>query len=106
MPDTGRRVGKRKQLRTASYIGALSDMRKHSLAENGSTTKAGETLRNLTIKGLGAAAQELRRPVTSMGSTACGAGSSGASRCMAASRRQPSRVGVLPPPRMVTALAW
>ncbi|MFI0915566.1 hypothetical protein [Streptomyces abikoensis] len=44
-----------KTARTASHTGALSDMRKHGLAENGGTTKAGERLRNLTTKGLEAA---------------------------------------------------
>ncbi|MFF4227403.1 replication-relaxation family protein [Streptomyces abikoensis] len=72
-----------KTARTASHTGALSDMRKHGLAENGGTTKAGERLRNLTTKGLEAASYELDRPVTEMGSTARGAGSSGASHPMA-----------------------
>ncbi|WP_406003352.1 replication-relaxation family protein [Streptomyces sp. NBC_00829] len=74
---------KQKQARTASHTGALSDMRKHALAENGGSTEAGERLRNLTAKGLEAASYELRRPVTEMGSTARGAGSSGASHPMA-----------------------
>ncbi|MGW3176957.1 replication-relaxation family protein [Streptomyces sp. NPDC001153] len=74
---------KRKSARTASHTGALSDMRKHGLVENGGTTKAGETLRNLTAKGLQAASYELGRPVAEMGSTARGAGSSGASHPMA-----------------------
>ncbi|MFI1073276.1 replication-relaxation family protein [Streptomyces puniciscabiei] len=74
---------KRKTARTASHTGALSDMRQHGLAENGGTTKTGETLRNLTAKGLQAASYELGRPVTEMGSTARGAGSSGASHPMA-----------------------
>ncbi|MEU1670379.1 replication-relaxation family protein [Streptomyces sparsogenes] len=74
---------KQKTARTASHTGALSDMRKHGLVENGGTTKAGETLRNLTAKGLEAASYELGRPVTEMGSTARGAGSSGASHPMA-----------------------
>ncbi|MFF0451665.1 replication-relaxation family protein [Streptomyces sp. NPDC004609] len=54
-------------------------MRKHGLSENGGATETGDTLRNLTLKGLEAASYELRRPVTEMGSTARGAGSSGAS---------------------------
>lgn len=74
---------KQKQARTASHTGALSDMRKHALAENGGATEAGERLRNLTAKGLEAASYELRRPVTEMGSTARGAGSSGAFHPMA-----------------------
>ncbi|MGA5364227.1 replication-relaxation family protein [Streptomyces purpurascens] len=74
---------KRKQARTASHTGALSDMRKHNLAENGGSTETGDRLRNLTTKGLQAAAYELQRPVTEMGSTARGAGSSGASHPMA-----------------------
>lgn len=74
---------KRKQARTASHIGALSDMRKHGLSENGGSTETGDCLRNLTLKGLEAASYELRRPATEMGSTARGAGSSGASHPMA-----------------------
>ncbi|MFI6063153.1 replication-relaxation family protein [Streptomyces sp. NPDC051286] len=70
---------KQKQARTASHNGALSDMRKHGLSENGGSTETGDSLRNLTTKGLEAASYELRRPVTEMGSTARGAGSSGAS---------------------------
>ncbi|WP_327372403.1 replication-relaxation family protein [Streptomyces sp. NBC_01216] len=74
---------KQKQARTASHTGALSDMRKHGLSENGGSTETGDSLRNLTTKGLEAASYELRRPVTEMGSTARGAGSSGASHPMA-----------------------
>ncbi|MGA5361176.1 replication-relaxation family protein [Streptomyces purpurascens] len=74
---------KRKQARTASHTGALSDMRKHGLSENGGSTETGDSLRHLTTKGLQAASHELRRPVTEMGSTARGAGSSGASHPMA-----------------------
>ncbi|MFI8178833.1 replication-relaxation family protein [Streptomyces microflavus] len=73
---------KQKQARTASHTGALSDMRKHGLSENGGSTETGDTLRNLTLKGLEAASYELRRPVSEMGSTARGAGSSGASQPM------------------------
>ncbi|MEU3743240.1 replication-relaxation family protein [Streptomyces sp. NPDC032198] len=73
----------RKTARNASHTGALSDMRKHGLSENGGSTTTGERLRNLTPKGLQAASYELRRPVTEMGSTARGAGSSGASHPMA-----------------------
>ncbi|MFG3042877.1 replication-relaxation family protein [Streptomyces sp. NPDC048330] len=73
---------KQKQARTASHTGALSDMRKHGLSENGGATENGDTLRNLTLKGLDAASYELRRPVTEMGSTARGAGSSGGSHPM------------------------
>ncbi|MFJ8856326.1 replication-relaxation family protein [Streptomyces sp. NPDC102437] len=58
-------------------------MRKHGLTENGGTTSGGETLRNLTTKGLEAASYELGRPVTEMGSTARGAGASGATHPMA-----------------------
>jgi hypothetical protein len=74
---------KQKQARTASHTGALSDMRKHGLTENGGSTTTGEALRNLTTKGLEAASYELQRPVTEMGSTARGAGSSGASHPVA-----------------------
>ncbi|MEU1321246.1 hypothetical protein [Streptomyces tibetensis] len=74
---------KQKQARTASHTGALSDMRKHGLSENGGSTETGDSLRNLTLKDLEAASYELRRPVTEMGSTARGAGSSGASHPMA-----------------------
>lgn len=74
---------KQKQARTASHTAALSDMRKHGLSENGGSTETGDALRNLTPKGLEAASYELRRPVTEMGSTARGAGSSGASHPMA-----------------------
>ncbi|MCY0930999.1 replication-relaxation family protein [Streptomyces sp. H27-H1] len=72
----------RKAARTASHTGALSDMRKHGVTENGGTARTGEALRNLTTKGLEAAAYELRRPLTDMGSTARGAGSSGATHPM------------------------
>ncbi|MET9365641.1 hypothetical protein ABZX93_32650 [Streptomyces sp. NPDC006632] len=58
-------------------------MRKHGLSEHGGATGTGDCLRNLTPKGLDAASYELRRPVTEMGSTARGAGSSGASHPMA-----------------------
>ncbi|HBF85879.1 MAG TPA: hypothetical protein DD420_39970 [Streptomyces sp.] len=74
---------KQKQARTASHTGALSDMRKHGLSENGGSTETGDALRNLTLKGLEAASYELNRPVSEMGSTARGAGSSGASHPMA-----------------------
>lgn len=74
---------KQKQARTASHTGALSDMRKHGLSENGGSTETGDSLRNLTPKGLEAASYELRRPAGEMGSTARGAGSSGASHPMA-----------------------
>lgn len=74
---------KRKQARTASHLGALSDLRKHGLSENGGSTETGDSLRNLTTRGLEAASWELRRPATEMGSTARGAGSSGASHLMA-----------------------
>ncbi|WP_199885600.1 hypothetical protein [Streptomyces sp. CB00455] len=76
-------ASERKTARTASHAGALSDLRKHGLAENGGTTRVGETLRNLTTKGLEAASYELGRPLTEMGSTARGAGSSGATHPMA-----------------------
>ncbi|MGW8065978.1 replication-relaxation family protein [Streptomyces ziwulingensis] len=74
---------KRKQARTASHTAALSDMRGHGLSENGGSTETGDALRNLTPKGLQAASYELNRPLTEMGSTARGAGSSGASHPMA-----------------------
>ncbi|MEU9109899.1 hypothetical protein AB0D54_37365 [Streptomyces xanthophaeus] len=44
---------------------------------------AGESLRNLTTKGLEAASYELGRPLTEMGATARGAGSGGATHPMA-----------------------
>ncbi|MBB1244523.1 replication-relaxation family protein [Streptomyces durbertensis] len=74
---------KQKQARTASHTAALSDMRKHGLSANGGSVETGDALRNLTHKGLEAASYELRRPMTEMGSTARGAGSSGASHPMA-----------------------
>ncbi|MFI2292944.1 replication-relaxation family protein [Streptomyces niveus] len=74
---------KEKQARTASHTGALCDLRTHGLSENGGSTQTGESLRNLTLKGLEAASHELRRPMTDMGTTARGAGSSGASHPMA-----------------------
>ncbi|MFI2215166.1 replication-relaxation family protein [Streptomyces sp. NPDC020141] len=73
----------RKTARTAAHCGALSDLRKHGQAENGGRTKQAETLRNLTPRGLEAAAEEMRRPMTEMGGTARGAGSSGGSHAMA-----------------------
>lgn len=74
---------KQKQARTASHTGALSDMRKHGLVENGGRTRQGEVLRNLTPKGLEAASYALGRPISEMGSTARGAGSNGAPHPMA-----------------------
>lgn len=73
----------RRTARTASHLGALSDLRKHGLVEKGGRTRGGEVLRNLTPMGLKAAAKELRRPDWEMGSTARGAGRSGASHPMA-----------------------
>ncbi|MFH8295425.1 replication-relaxation family protein [Streptomyces sp. NPDC018059] len=73
---------KRKQARTASHTGALSDLRKHGLAENGGQIPGGDRLRNLTPMGLKAAARELGRPVGEMGDPARGAGRTGASHSM------------------------
>ncbi|MFE9558210.1 hypothetical protein ACFYOD_32575 [Streptomyces sp. NPDC006703] len=56
-----------KTARTASHTGALSDLRKHGLSENGGSTETGERLRNLTLRGLEAASYELRRPAGEMG---------------------------------------
>ncbi|MCE0446838.1 hypothetical protein LT493_26320 [Streptomyces tricolor] len=47
---------KRRQARTASHTGALSDLRKHGLVENGGQLPGGDRLRNLTPMGLKAAA--------------------------------------------------
>ncbi|MFF8036032.1 hypothetical protein [Streptomyces sp. NPDC016626] len=69
---------KRKQAHTASHTGALSDLRKHGLAENGGRLPGGDRLRNLTPMGLKAAARELGRPVGEMGNPARGAGRIGA----------------------------
>ncbi|MEU4262702.1 hypothetical protein ACYCCF_31350 [Streptomyces argenteolus] len=41
---------KQKQARTCSPTGALSDMRKHGLSEIASSTKADDSLRNLTTR--------------------------------------------------------
>ncbi|MER7498370.1 hypothetical protein ABT033_38005 [Streptomyces pharetrae] len=73
---------KRKQARTASHPGALSDLRKHGRAENGGQIPGGDRLRNLTPMGLKAAARELGRPVGEMGDPARGAGRTGASHSM------------------------
>ncbi|MFF8960773.1 replication-relaxation family protein [Streptomyces sp. NPDC014894] len=73
----------RKTARTAAHCGALSDLRKHGQSENGGRTKQAETLRNLTLKGLEAAAKALERPMTEMGGTARGTGSSGGTHAMA-----------------------
>ncbi|MFF8931532.1 hypothetical protein ACF1AO_30185 [Streptomyces longwoodensis] len=75
---------KRKQARTASHTGTLSDLRKHGLAENGGQLRGGDRLRNLTRMGLKAAARELGRPVGEMGDPARGAGRTGASHPMTA----------------------
>ncbi|MEU9064954.1 replication-relaxation family protein [Streptomyces sp. NPDC048430] len=93
---------KQKQARTASHTGALSDMRKHGLSENGGSTETGDSLRNLTFKGLQAASYELQRPVTEMGSTARGAGSSGASHPMAVNE---TVIALLRPKPNMTKLA-
>ncbi|MET9880210.1 replication-relaxation family protein [Actinacidiphila glaucinigra] len=79
---TKKTPSEQKTARTAAHAGALSDLRKHGLAENGGTTKGAETLRNLTLKGLEAAAHELRRPLAEMGGPARGAGSSGAAHAL------------------------
>ncbi|GGV51099.1 hypothetical protein GCM10010245_80370 [Streptomyces spectabilis] len=73
----------RKQARCAAHLGALSDLRKHGLVENGGKTSGGDTLRNLTPAGLRAASYELGRPLGDMGGPARGAGRSGASHPMA-----------------------
>ncbi|MFB7853277.1 replication-relaxation family protein [Streptomyces sp. NPDC056053] len=73
---------KRKQARTASHTGALSDLHKHGLAENGGQLPGGDTLRNLTPMGLKTAARELGRPVGETGNPARGAGRTGASHPM------------------------
>ncbi|MFD9289670.1 replication-relaxation family protein [Streptomyces sp. NPDC060030] len=95
-------ASKRKQARTASHTGALSDMRKHGLSENGGSTGGGDSLRNLTLKGLEAASHEMRRPVTEMGSTARGAGSSGASHPMSVNE---TVIALLRPKPNLTRLA-
>ncbi|WP_405509130.1 hypothetical protein [Streptomyces purpurascens] len=102
---------KRKQARTASHTGALSDMRKHGLSENGGSTETGDSLRHLTTKGLQAASYELRCPVTEMGSTARGAGSSGASHPMAVNetviamlRPKPNMAVAVDPPHVQAAV--
>ncbi|MEU9108872.1 replication-relaxation family protein [Streptomyces xanthophaeus] len=76
-------ASEQKTARTAAHNGALSDMRKHHQSENGGSTETGDRLRHLTLNGLRAASHELRRPASEMGSTARGAGSSGASHPMA-----------------------
>ncbi|MEU8779493.1 hypothetical protein [Streptomyces sp. NPDC048606] len=81
---------KRKQAHTASHTGALSDLRRHGLSENGGATETGDTLRTPHPQGSGSRC-ELRRPATDMGYTARGAGSSGASHPMADDRGPPLR---------------
>jgi hypothetical protein len=78
----------------------------------GGSTEMGDKLRNLTLKGLEAASYELRRPVTEMGSTARGAGSSGASHPMAVNetviamlRPKPDMVKLADDPAEVRAAA-
>ncbi|MEW2527575.1 replication-relaxation family protein [Streptomyces sp. NPDC047071] len=73
----------RKQARCAAHLGALSDLHKHGLVENGGKTSGVDTLRNLTPAGLRAASYELGRPLGDMGGPARGAGRSGASHPMA-----------------------
>ncbi|MER6075366.1 replication-relaxation family protein [Streptomyces sp. NPDC001817] len=73
----------RKQARTAAHLGAVSDLRKHGLVENGGKTSGGDTLRNLTLMGVKATSYELGRPVGEMGGPARGAGRSGVSHPMA-----------------------
>ncbi|WP_412079123.1 replication-relaxation family protein [Streptomyces xanthophaeus] len=96
-------ASERKTARTASHAGALSDLRKHGLAENGGTSRAGESLRNLTTKGLEAASYELGRPLTEMGSTARGAGSSGATHPMAVTEIVVAMLRPKPDLRLLTA---
>ncbi|MGW4690652.1 replication-relaxation family protein [Streptomyces sp. NPDC004244] len=96
-------ASERKTARTASHAGALSGLRKHGLAENGGTTRAGETLRNLTTKDLEAASYELGRPLTEMGSTARGAGSSGATHPMAVNETIIAMLRPKPDLRLLTA---
>ena len=80
---TKKTASERKTARTAAHAGALSDLRNHGLTENAGSTRQGEVLRNLTVKGLEAASYELQRPMPEMGSTARGAGSSGGSHPIA-----------------------
>ncbi|MEU2900345.1 hypothetical protein ACWC4E_29980 [Streptomyces sp. NPDC001273] len=75
---TGRGRGNRPETRSASAR-ALSDLRKHGLAENGGQIPGGDTLRNLTPPGSKAATRELGRPVEEMGNPARAAGRTGAS---------------------------
>lgn len=75
----------RKTARTAAHGGALSDLRAHGLAEDGGKTSGGESLRNLTSNGLEAAAYALGCPEREMGSTARGAGTTGAAHPMSVS---------------------
>ncbi|MFB7293597.1 replication-relaxation family protein [Actinacidiphila glaucinigra] len=75
-------ASEQKTARTAAHAGALSDLRKQGLTENGGTTKGAETLRNLTPAGLAAASHELRRSLPEMGSPARGAGSTGAAHAL------------------------
>ncbi|MER6523232.1 replication-relaxation family protein [Streptomyces sp. NPDC001553] len=96
-------ASERKTARTASHAGALSDLRKHGLAENGGTTRAGESLRNLTTKGLEAASYELGRLLTEMGSTARGAGSSRATHPMAVNETVIAMLRPKPDLRLLTA---
>ncbi|GHD07377.1 hypothetical protein GCM10010313_26490 [Streptomyces violarus] len=79
---------KRKQARTASHLGALSDLRKHGLAENGGQIPGRDTLRNLTPMGPKAASYELGRPVGEMGNPARGTGRTGASHPMVVNGRR------------------
>lgn len=96
-------ASEQKTARTASHAGALSDLRKHGLAENGGTSRAGESLRNLTTKGLEAASYELGRPLTEMGSTARGAGSSGATHPMAVNETVIAMLRPKPDLKLLTA---
>lgn len=73
-----------KQARTASHTGALSDMRKHGLAENGGSTETGGEAAESDHQGPGGRLLRTAAPGDGeMGSTARGAGSSGASHPMA-----------------------
>ncbi|MEU0061718.1 hypothetical protein ABZ035_36130, partial [Streptomyces sp. NPDC006334] len=64
----------RKQARTASHLGALSDLRTHGLAKNGGKISGGDTLRNLTP-------MDGRRPPTSWGGRAGSGAGAAPDRC-------------------------
>ncbi|MET9429631.1 hypothetical protein [Streptomyces sp. NPDC003036] len=83
---------KRKQARTASHTGALSDLRKHGLAENGGQIPGGDRLRNGTFPTSYARPRSYHTAWSSTASSSCGRRDGSPSRrCSTAPPPAPAR---------------